>query len=117
MQGEHIQRRETVARAVGRGYQLAGLIRREWADLRFLRSGRLHARRHVARDQTVAHGILERLVKRRVDIVDRAWGEPAIEFLTVQCARVARGEGTELEASEGGLNMYSHYGLVTLPRS
>jgi hypothetical protein len=81
MQGKHIQRRETVARAVRRGYQLAGLIRREWADLRFLRSGRLHARRHVAWNQTVAHGILECLVKRRVNVVDRAWGEPAIEFL------------------------------------
>jgi len=53
-------------------------------------------------------------VKRRVDVVDRAWGEPAVELLAVQGANVVGGEAPELEASKGWLDVYPNDGLVPL---
>ena len=73
--------------------------------------GSLYCLRDVARDEAIAHGLLERLVERHVDVVHGTRGK-GLQFFYVERAHMRGSEALELEASKGGGDVVVDYALV-----
>src|SRR5215204_4748647 len=81
MQGHDIYGLKPVVFLTGGFPQYARLLAGERVYLRLLRSRRLDCRRRVLGYQPIAHGILESLVERHVDVVHGARSKTRIELI------------------------------------
>jgi hypothetical protein len=68
----------------------------------------------VARDEAVGDGLLERLVKSDMDVLDGARRESIIKLLAVESAHVGRGEVLELQLTQHRAYVKADHLLITL---
>src|SRR5829696_1352506 len=113
MYGEHVLGLESISLSgCKKRPRLLGI---QGSNLLLLRSWGFDAFGHVARNESIGHGVLQGLVQRRVDVSHRAAAKSRFQLLTVKSAYVGGGEGLELDAPQGRLDVDPDYGLVALP--
>ena len=68
----------------------------------------------VARDKAISDGLLERLVKSDVNVLDAARRESGIKLLTIESARVRRGQVLELHLTQHRAYVEADHLLIPL---
>jgi hypothetical protein len=70
----------------------------------------------VAQDEAIGDGLLERLVKRDVDVLNGAWRESSLKLFALKAADMRRRHVLELEVAQGRAYVQSDYLFCTARR-